>query len=54
MLGDEKKEVGPSVVLGRGCKDLCLDSPEERERRKRRKHKNNMEYINEEKCQYII
>jgi hypothetical protein len=39
MLGDQKKVFGPSVVLGRGCKNLCLDS-QRRERRKRKKIKN--------------
>jgi hypothetical protein len=35
MLGDIKM-FGPSVVLGRGCEYLCLESPEEREREKKK------------------
>jgi hypothetical protein len=33
MLGDQKKVFGPLVVLRRRCKNLCLGSPEEREKK---------------------
>jgi hypothetical protein len=36
MLGDTTKMFGPSVVLGRGCENLCLESPEEREKKIKR------------------
>jgi hypothetical protein len=39
MFRNQKKVFGPSVVLGRGCKNLCRDS-QRRERRKRKKIKN--------------
>jgi hypothetical protein len=53
MLGDQKKVFGPSVVLGRGYNNLCLGSPEQRERRKGKK-KNNKKYIKEEKVHTLF
>jgi hypothetical protein len=52
MLGDQKKVFGPSVILGRGYNNLCLGSPEQRERRKGKKNKK--KYTKEEKVHTLF